>query len=220
MKNQGSWVVIVIFLAAASAALFAWNFRMKQSQRVLDLYGGQNAALIRGSQAVYWIDFVPAVPTPNSGDLHPGRVPNGELTPELSKFSKPVDITRQSGLIHARAALISDVSYDWDKSTTDANWQFGLKFKSSESECTLLFDLVSRQCLCLNNGRQVTIGEKLVSGLQAFADDVQRQNGVTTGPTHGSVRFRVKKTHLVRSEENKLHRPQLTGKRFSVVVPS
>jgi hypothetical protein len=169
VKNQGSLVVIVIFAVATGAALFAWNFRMQQSHLVLELYGGQFAALIRGAETVQWLDIVPSDgPAGRRSDTDDGSA----ASPNLS--ADPIDITQQSGLIHARAALISDVSYQWDAPIPPARWQFALRFKDSDLQCTLAFDLDSQQCICLENDKRIVLGEKLVTGLKAFVDEVRR----------------------------------------------
>ena len=161
VKNNGTVLVVGMFVAATAAAIFAWNFRMQQSHQVLELYGGPAASLIRGAKIVEWIDVA---------DIGSGLDSQEALE---QNSAEPKDITQQSGLIHARAAMISDVSYQWQLPTSEAHWEFVLRFKNPTGEsCSVVFDLNSQQCMCLENGNQVVIGEKLTAGLETFNREI------------------------------------------------
>ncbi len=159
-RNQGALLVVGMLTVASLAAVFAWNFRLNQSHHVLEFYGGPAASLIRRANVVEWLQVTDGQDATDSSAI---------------RLSAPIDITSQSGLIHARAAMISDVSYDWESEKATPDWQFVLRFSdSNDSSCSVAFDLTTHQCMCLENGNRVAIGEKLSDGLKAFTAEVQQ----------------------------------------------
>ena len=159
-RSQGALLVVGMLAVAVLAAVFAWNFRLNQSHHVLEFYGGPSASLIRRAKVVEWLE-----------------VTDGQDVAEGSaiQLAAPIDISSQSGLIHARAAMISDVSYKWDAEGTTPQWHFVLRFRDSNAgSCSVAFDLTTHQCMCLENGNRVAIGEKLSDGLKAFSAEVQQ----------------------------------------------
>ncbi|MCA9211451.1 MAG: hypothetical protein KDB27_00165 [Planctomycetales bacterium] len=159
----GKLLVIGIVAVAVAASVFAWNFRKQQSHRTLGFFGGTNASLIRTAQKVEWLEV----------EHSPSEPP----TTTNLKFSPPLDVTDQRGLIHARAALISDVSFDWDTPPDGNDWEFAMRFiGKDDASCTVLFDISSKKCLCLDNGNSVSIGEKLAEGLHTFRSEIPNRN--------------------------------------------
>lgn len=163
MKNQGRLIVVVIFGVALAATLFAWSFRLRQSQHVLEFYGGDAASRIRRAQDVQWLPVKTPSPTSDLSSL---------------TFDSPVEIVKQPGLIHARAALISDVSYDWDAPAQAGNWKFAIRFRDSDGTTTLAFDLDSYQCAYMEDAKIVALGPKIVEGLTVFVNDVNKKLAV------------------------------------------
>src|SRR4051812_39208411 len=85
-KPQGQFVVATMLAIAVLMATFAWGWNYNRGIRALNFYGANGAILLRTAPVVEYL---------------------------RSGAEEPIDISKAKGLINARAALLSDASYDW-----------------------------------------------------------------------------------------------------------
>ena len=148
--NSGKLLILVILAIALTAATVAWRHQANRGQRVLQLWGSQNAFLIR-------------------------RAPSVQLTSQ----GRQLDITAAAGISHARQALIVDASYDWTANGNPSaapNWSHEITFSDVEQGFTLKFDLEQRLAES-GSGVQVRLGETVADGLKVFlAEQMQHDD--------------------------------------------
>ncbi|MCA9198251.1 MAG: hypothetical protein KDA87_11965, partial [Planctomycetales bacterium] len=112
VANQGRMVVIGMVVVALAAAIFAWTFRLSQGQQILTFWGADAASAIRLGSEVKLLQ------------LEAGQIDSSNaLVRSLNgmDWTAAIDISKTSGLVHARQALITDASYAWS-SEANADW--------------------------------------------------------------------------------------------------
>jgi hypothetical protein len=133
-NGSGKLLTVLILLIAALAAAVAWWHHMNKGRRALAFWGGQVAYRMRTAESVeLWVLA--------SGDEFPARQATfgGRVLP----IAKVIDISQAPGLVHARQALISDASFDWEAAAgaTKPSWQYAIRFTSAGESSFVLLDL-------------------------------------------------------------------------------
>jgi hypothetical protein len=151
--NSGKLLILIILASAVTAATVAWRHQANRGQRVLELWGSQNAYLVRRAPQV-----------------------------RLASQGQQLDISTAPGISHARQALIVDSSYDWtatSSSTATPEWSHELTFADFDQVFTLKFDL-QRRLAESNAGVQAHLGETVAEGLKVFlAEQLERSDAAT-----------------------------------------
>ena len=149
---QGKYVIIVIFGTALAMAIFAWQFRISESDDVLDYWGIESANLLRHAKRVEFLklDSVDALDSASTLTL------NGTQ----QNIASVEDISLRKGLIHARHMFILDHTYLWEESPPKniRNWYFALRFSDGDKEATLLFHKQSKAVQMLDNNKPLIMG--------------------------------------------------------------
>jgi hypothetical protein len=171
--SRGTWVIIGMICVGVAASLFAWAFVWRNSQRLLKLWGGDVASMIRTSPRVELLRLARG----SRSGAESIRIKDQDYQVELAQ-----DVTHRPGLIHARAALISDASFDWDRQTGEANWQFALRFIDARRQATLAFDLESAQVICIGRSESAALSHKITQGLQTFFRECDQPLSNRTSP--------------------------------------
>jgi hypothetical protein len=141
MPARGKLAVFAILLLAACMAGGGWWWNYQRGRRCLELYGSEAAYLIR-------------------------TAPKVEL---LTEDSATIDLSRAAGLIHARTALLDDVSYVWDAPPATRSDDFhAVRFIRGNTHVTLEFSSTGNTVFVAESGRGATLDQKTADGWRAF----------------------------------------------------
>jgi hypothetical protein len=166
--NSGKLVTIFVLLLGAMAAAAAWWHNMNKGRSALELWSGQVAHRIRTAESVnLWVlapnDLVEPIDR---------CVIGGQTYPA----ERAIDISQTPGLVHARQALISDASFDWDAPPAGAKprWQYAIRFEADGDATYLLLDL-DRAWVAEGENAERMAKLKIVDGLKKFiSEQVER----------------------------------------------
>jgi hypothetical protein len=149
--NSGKLVIIAILGAAVAAAGFAWWRQYQEGRRALAYWGTEGARLIRTAPEV---------------ELQ--MLGGGSNGADGQSIAARRDVSQARGLVHARQALISDVSFLWnDKAATAPVWEYAFLFRDGERDFTLLLDLSDGWASAIGE-QPVRLGPTLSHGLGTF----------------------------------------------------
>lgn len=166
METRGKTVIIAIFAVAIAATVFAWAFRKQQSQRLLEVWGGEVASRVRLAKSVFYLELERGESSPDEG-----------LTIEDTAYtvSARIETTKQPGMINAQAAIISDASFDWQRKPQHPEWTSAFEFRDAQANMTIIaFDLPGKAAICLEKKHTIGIGEKLADGLTEFVAEITK----------------------------------------------
>ena len=161
--NRGKLVILGILGAAIFAAGIAWWFQFHQGHQALAFWGGETARTIRLAKPV-WAQRIVRL-----GDVW-ATGPLLTVDGESYQIQSSREITKARGLVHARQALIQNLSFDWSDSgtTNDTDWTFAIRFGETDQE-TLLLDLTNRRIR--HKQRPQWVGLKIADGLEVFLSE-------------------------------------------------
>lgn len=181
MLDRGKLAVLLMLTVAVAAAGFAWWWNVERTKRSLALYGSEGAWLVRNGQLVEILKLASDKAGELSGDdaADDASLAVGNLR---FKVVARYDVSRVKGLIHARAALVDDPSYEWETPPQgvrgDANpWL--VRFADERGEIYLAIDPKERRLTVLPAGKSVRLIPKIADGWQSFLD---RHAAQTTPP--------------------------------------
>jgi hypothetical protein len=149
---QGKYVIFVIFGTALAMAVFAWQFRIRESNDVLEYWGVESANLLRHAKKVEFIKLDSVDMVAANSTLTINSTPQNIVSVE--------DISSYNGLIHPRHLFIMDHTYLWEESPPKnlQNWDFALRFSEGDKEVTLVFHKQSHAVQMLNNNKPLIMG--------------------------------------------------------------
>ncbi|MBT4692056.1 MAG: hypothetical protein HOB73_01785 [Planctomycetaceae bacterium] len=149
---QGKYVILVIFGTALAMAVFAWQFRISESDGVLEYWGVESANLLRHANRVEFLKLDSADAADSDSTLTIGSAQQNIVFVE--------DISSRKGLIHARHMLIVDHTYLWEESPPKdiQNWHFAIRFSDDDKQVTLVFHNQSHTVQMLNNNKPLIMG--------------------------------------------------------------
>ena len=169
MEAQGKHVIIFIFGTALVAAIFAWSFQYMRGRRILELWGTDNARLIRvEGEQIQLLSLSSDV-----DESMPARPEPLVLYGESFTVVDAIEISNAPGIIHARQALIEDASFQWEKPRADCqpDWQYALEFRQKQRVATILLDMHCERAKLLENGNEAAIHPKIFAGWRKFIDE-------------------------------------------------
>jgi hypothetical protein len=144
--GAGQRTVLAIMAVAVLAASFAWWWNFNRGRRALEFYGPEAATLIRTAPKV---EILRAEP---EGDI---------------------DISKAAGLINARASLLSDASYDWNREPPlQESPLFSVRFSRGQKSVVVIFDFENRTVRNSATQRIAALKPKTADG---WRDYLQRQ---------------------------------------------
>lgn len=166
--NRGVLVILTMFGVAAGLGVVAIVFLYSQGSRAMDFWGRDAAVLIRKAPQVelLWLE--------SSAEGDQPRV----FVEQLSIEDRPVravkvqDITDSRGLVHARHALITDASFDWDNPRGDCQpkWSYALRFTDGAEQAIVAVDLPCQRVRLVSHGQEASIAPSA----EAFDEFAQR----------------------------------------------
>ncbi len=141
-KTTGQLVVGAMLTIALLMATFAWVVNYNRGKRALDFYGPDGAILLRKAPLVEYLR-----PEPDG----------------------PIDISQAPGLINARAALLSDASYDWTASdVVQESPLFSVRFRRGEQSLVITFDFENHTLHASTTQRTARLNKKTSDGWQSY----------------------------------------------------
>jgi hypothetical protein len=145
-------------------AAFAWSWNFEQSQRCLDLYGGQAARLIRTAPIVELLEITSQAPEEEAASE------TIEIAGVPMRITRRIDLSNTPGLLNARTALIDDASYDWtdQPAQSSAPGRALVRFADTNGEVLLYFNFANHRLMVLPEGRSARLVPKAASGWHAF----------------------------------------------------
>jgi hypothetical protein len=145
---------------ALVAAAFAWWWNVNRGRNALDFYGAEAATLIRSAPTVE----IFVRPTPAD------RGASGSDAPQASSSTRQIDISRAPGLLNARASLLDDASYVWDRPPPAASPgpYVLIRFVDKGKQVMLRLEFDSRSLSLVPEGRQTMLVEKTAEGWRSF----------------------------------------------------
>ncbi len=164
MWNPGKVLIITIVAVGLAAGLFAWQHQYRRGAQVMELWGADTAYRIRMADDCELLQL--ASPATDATDILRIEDQNWQIVQRQ-------DISQARGWVHARQALIQDVSYQWDAGDTTAQWKVAIVFRDPdhpESTTVLAIDLDSGAiCDVQTNQRSNVL--PIVTGLKTFFDE-------------------------------------------------
>jgi hypothetical protein len=148
--GYGRTAVVAMVAVGLLAAGFAWWWNFNRGRRALEFYGSEGATLVRTAKRVELL-----------------RTPPDE----------PLDLSKAPGLLNARAALLSDASFEWEAQPRLESPLFTVRFGSSEKHVDLTFDFENRTIKTSSTGRAAVLNRKMADGWQQY---LARQMGPLT----------------------------------------
>ena len=163
--NRGKLTIITMFSLAVAAATFAWWYQWQHLGQAIEFWGTDSARLIRSGKNAELMVIKP-----------PTSVPIGSAVPVQHRIL----LTGKRGLIHARQAMIEDVSFNWEAAPdVEAKWQYAMRFWDNEQHSvTVLIDLDSSQVRLLNGEHSQTIADRLRNGLIEYLAIILKEESI------------------------------------------
>ena len=141
-KTQGQFVVGAMLAVAVLMATFAWWWNYNRGIQTLAFYGAEGTVLLRTAPVVEYL----------------------RSEPEGS-----IDISKAKGLINARAALLSDASYDWSAGEVrQESPLFSVRFRRDDRELVVRFDFENRTIHASTTDRTAKLNKKTADGWQSY----------------------------------------------------
>lgn len=157
---SGKLVILAIMTVAVAAAGFAWWYQYQRGRESLAYWGSEGAYLIHHAPNVELLKLGRSEKTANQETVLGATV----LTVR--------ELSQVPGLTHARQALITDASFDWQASPhTSPTWEYALRFREGERSLTIAFDLTAGYAQSLNQERPIRLVPTFSQGLQKFLAD-------------------------------------------------
>jgi len=160
MARHGQRLILGMLAIAVVAAGGAWWYQYQQGQRVLALWGADNAFRIR------------LAPDCDLLKLRPAETPGAEqisIAGQHRAITSIHPIGHAQGFVHARQALIVDASYDWEAETqVPADWQYALRFRDGQGATILAFDLEQALVVDIDHPDRRAKIPSMSSGLRRF----------------------------------------------------
>src|SRR5439155_19690145 len=134
--------VVTMLAVGLAAAVFSWSWNYHRGRNSLQFYGPEAATLIRTAPKVEILR-----PEPESN----------------------IDISRAPGLLNARAALLSDASYEWTASAAPQESPlFSVRFSRGEHSVVVTFDFENRTISNSTTPRVATLKQKTADGWRQY----------------------------------------------------
>lgn len=163
--NQGKWLIVAMISAGLAAGGIAWWYQYRQSVRVIELWSPEVTYQIRMAPECQLLRLT-SNPTEDGDEVL-------EVDGVIWRIPQTQDISKASGIVHARQALIHDASYDWtgDPTASSSAWTEAIRFQEGSEQTTLLFDL--KQGIVRNQANEQTgrITPLIRTGLRTFFDE-------------------------------------------------
>lgn len=141
-KTQGQFVVGAMLAVAVLMATFAWWWNYNRGIHALNFYGADGAILLRTAPVVEYLRSDP---------------------------EEPIDISGAKGLINARAALLSDASYDWPAGDVHQESPlFSVRFRRGKQALVVTFDFGNRTIHASTTQRTAKLNKKTAEGWQSY----------------------------------------------------
>jgi hypothetical protein len=153
---SGKLVILAIIAVALAAAGTAWWFRYSATHRAVHFWGADAAQLIRDAPIVKLTEY--------------GGRPDAD-------FMKPInsrDISRAPGLVHLRAALLEDRSFNWPiENSVPGRWGWAIDFLNPDGTNATLNFTRDWEYVGTPNQDNVILSCKPISlGLRKFVDEL------------------------------------------------
>lgn len=138
MLQRGKLAILLIFAVAFALSGYAWWHHYRSNRRSLEFWGAESIELIRSAQRVEFLALSQGEAAVDGADS------SRQLTIAGQSFrvDKAADISKASGLVHARHALLSDSSFVWNGGASDcqSSWDYALRFYEGTRTATVAFD--------------------------------------------------------------------------------
>lgn len=161
---RGKLVIVGMLLVALAAAGFAWWWNYQRAARARAFWGPA-AATIRSSTEVTALVLCETGSESGTPILWAGQ--------ELP-VCRTAAISDARGMLHARTSLLVDESFDWTAPGGiggDAPaWSHAVRFATSTSTVTLLFDFERRKLAWAESGQSVDLTPKTAKGWQDYLE--------------------------------------------------
>jgi hypothetical protein len=161
MFDRGKLAVLTMLGVALAAAAFAWWWNVQSKKQALAFFGPTAARLIGKAPTVELVAVRPAAP----GDTGERLSIGDQHFTVLARH----DVSQAQGLIHARAALLDDASYEWQTPVILTLRPFMVRFAEGPDESLLALDTTARQLVRCDTGAKVRLNPKISAGWQQFA---------------------------------------------------
>ncbi|MCP4194514.1 MAG: hypothetical protein GY768_28235 [Planctomycetaceae bacterium] len=161
--NRGKLLILIMLTAGLTAGIVAWWYQYQQGVRVLELWDAEMAFQIRMAPECQLLQLnQPGIESDEQIII--AGVPWG--------VGDRIEIGQARGIIHARQALISDASYNWNSDPpAHPVWTEAIAFGSGPLQQTFALDLKQGVIRNLNQGNQGNLAPHVAAGLRKFLDE-------------------------------------------------
>ncbi len=134
-EQRGKLVILLMISVAMAMSGYAWWHQFQSGRRSAEFWGTAATIQVRYAPRVEFLRLH------RKGEIaEPARE---TLTIRGMEYivGDPFDVTRSRGMVHARHALVDDLSFDWSSRAPEtANWEFLLRFRDQGQPVTAAFD--------------------------------------------------------------------------------
>jgi hypothetical protein len=168
VEQRGKLVILLMVALGMALAGYAWWHQRQAGRRSTAFWGTAGAMRVRFAPEV---EFLPLVPADAAADptAERSRLTIGEASYGVGE---PVRLAGSRGLVHARHALLDDLSYDWQAApTTEGNWEFLLRFRDGSEPVTAAFDTERGWIHFVEQGRTLQLIPKIAAAFRQKGSD-------------------------------------------------
>jgi hypothetical protein len=138
--STGKLAVLAMIAVALVAATFAWWWNFNRGRKALEFYGPKAATLIRTAPKV-----------------------------ELLTETGAIDISKEPGLLNARASLLSDASYRWNEPTESSEAaDCAVRFSTVRDSVVVEFNFSTQSASNSSTNRSAKLAKKTSAGWEKF----------------------------------------------------
>jgi hypothetical protein len=166
LKLQGKLVVVMIFLVATLAAVFAIWYRYSQTYRAVQFWGAPTAKLIaRAPEAeVLWLGPFEADSVGETLEVDGHRV-------SVLARQDASDVHVARGILNVRNALGVNASFDWEAlDKCSPTWQYAIRLADGTNDVTLLLSLDCPRARRLDRPGEVSVAP-IAESLRGFFEE-------------------------------------------------
>jgi len=164
--QRGKLVIVLMISIAVAMAGYAWWHQREAGRLSAEFWGTESAIAVRYAPSV---EFVPLQTKVENADstANVQVICGGEYV-----VGNAIDVTRTRGLVHARHALVDDLSYDW-KAPTDkeAHWEFLLRFRDQDHTVTAAIDAEQGLVCTVDQSRVQQLIPKIAAAFRQKRDE-------------------------------------------------
>lgn len=152
---------------ALGMSSYAWWHQRQAGRQSAEFWGKPSTVLVRYAPQVEFLSLRPA------GADETGTIL--EIRGQRFLVGPSVDVTRSRGMVHARHALVDDLSFDWSATPSGRfEWDFLLRFQDGNQQLVAAIDSEQGVVCNVNGSRVLQLIPKIAAAMRKKRDEWQQ----------------------------------------------